>query len=366
MYIFTFSILFFSAFVDVFLKKGKYYLLVCVAILCWFIFHDGFRWGIATDWNSYYNFFTNCLIIDNSGMEVGYVLLNKCIRSITANYSVFLIFHAIVVYSLISKSVIKYSVGPLFSFFLFYCLMLSYLGMNRQYIAFAICIYSYRFIFERKFIAFLLCILFAFLFHKSSIMFFLAYFLNRQFSTKVILSILFFVILISLLGIMNKIPISFLYLFDESAGDKMAFYLQSDNFTNIYFSILSLIKRSFWVIIAIAYKKGIKNKDEYFDFFFNSYFLGVIIYILLNNTVFQVIISRGLLYYNIAEIFLIPYLLTVFKNGISKFIMFFLIVIYGYLIIEKGFNFYKENLGIDIFRPYNSVLINDTYDAMKK
>jgi len=197
-------------------------------------------------------------------------------------------------------------------------------------------------------------------------MFFLAYFLNRELSTKFILGILFFVVLISLLGIINKIPVSFLYLFDESVGDKMTFYVNSDDSNNIYFSILSLLKRSFWLIIAIAYKKGIKNKDEFFNFFFNSYFLGAIIYILLNNTVFQVIISRGLLYYNIAEIFLIPYLLTVFKEGISKLIIFFLIIIYGYLLIDKGFSYYKESLGVDIFRPYNSVFMNNTYDALEK
>jgi hypothetical protein len=367
MYIFTFGLLGLFALVDVFLKKKQYHLGFIIIIVLWLVFHDGFRWGIATDWGAYLRFFNDSLVKNDDGMEIGYVWLNQMVRTFTDNYSYFLILHAVLVYALISRSIYKYSPNALFSFFFFYCMMLTYLGMNRQYIAFAICIYSYKFIFEKKIIYFLVCIAVAFLFHRSAIMFAFAYYLNKEFSIKYLIFIFSTVLLISLSGIINRLPLNLFFLLDNSIGEKMDFYSQSYELnTNILFTILALLKRCIWIILAIAYKKGIKNKDQYFDFFFNLYFVGAVVYILFNNTILQVIVARGLLYFNIAEIFLIPYVLTIFKEGITKRLVFVLVAIYAFLLIEKGINFYQEDLGVDIYRPYNSVLLDDKYDAMNK
>ena len=367
MYTFTFALMGFFAYEEVFQKHKKYHILFFFISILWLIFHDGFRWGVGTDWNNYYNFFNNCLIGEDAGMEIGYVLFNKAVRSVTENYSVFLVLHAIIVYGLISRSILKYSVHPLFTFFFLYCMMLTYLGMNRQYIAFGICIFSYKYIFERRFVPFVLCIVTAFLFHTSSLMFLIAYFLNKEFPKKYLLGLFFSAVLISALGVINRLPLNLFFLLNNSIGDKLSFYAESDFLrTNIFITILALAKRSIWVILAITYKSGIKNKDENYNFFFNMYFVGTLIYILFNGTVLQVVVARGLLYFNIAEIFLIPYLLSVFKEGFTKNVMFFIIAVYGLLMIEKGINFYKEDLGVDIFRPYNSVFMDDAYDAMKK
>ena len=364
MYIFTFSLLGFFAMDDVLLNRKKYHLLFFSIAVLWFIFHDGFRWGIGTDWNNYHDYFLVCLETTDDGFEIGYTLLNQLVRTITSNYSVFLVLHALIVYLLISRTIFKYGVNPLFSLFFFYCMMLSYLGMNRQYISFAICIFSYQFILEKRLFPFLLCIATAFLFHKSALIFLFAYFLNKEFPIKYLITIFSVFFIISLSGIMNKLPLGMFFLFSESVGDKMEFYTES-NFltTNIVFTVLALLKRSIWIILAIAYRKHIKNKDENFNFFFNLYFVGAMMYILFNNTVLQIVVARGLLYFNIAEIFLIPYILTIFKDDITKRLVFLMVMVYGFLMIEKGINFYKEDLGYDIYRPYNSVLIDNQYNA---
>ena len=72
------------------------------------------------------------------------------------------------------------------------------------------------------------------------------------------------------------------------------------------------------------------------------------------------------MFYSIAEAFLIPIIVTNFSKGFSKNLVLFLLLIYGWFQIEKGINYYKEDLGVDIFRPYNSVLIDNTYNAMDK
>lgn len=367
MYIFTFSLLGFFAFDDVFLNRKKYYLLFFSLVIFWLIFHDGFRWGVGTDWNSYHDYFMNCLESNDEGFEIGYRLMNLTVRSLTDNYSVFLVLHALIVYLFISRSIFKYGVNPLLSIFFFYCIMLTYQGMNRQYISFAICIFSYKYIFERKPTAFLLCIAVGFLFHTSAIMFVFAYFLNKEFKTKYLIILFSAIFVISVTGLMNRLPLGLFFLVSESVGDKISFYSESNIFTtNIVFTILALLKRSIWIILAIAYKNHIKNKDEHFNFFFNLYFVGALIYILFNNTILQVVVARGILYYNIGEIFLIPYVLTIFKDDITKKVMFLALVAYGWLTLEKGINSYIEGLGFDIFRPYNSVLIDDKYNVYDK
>jgi hypothetical protein len=364
MYIFTFSLLGLFAIDDIFLKKGKYYFAFFIFAVTLLIFHDGLRWGIGTDWNIYREYFEDCLDNNRENFEIGYVLINQAVRVLTSNYSVFLVVHAIIVYYLISKSIYKYGVNPLFSIFFFYCIMLTYMGMNRQYISFAICIYSYQFIFDKKIFKFLACIAIAFFFHKSALFFVFAYFLNRQFKTQYLLTILILILSISLLGLMNKLPLDLFFLFSESIGDKVTFYAES-NFltTNLLLTVLALAKRSIWIILAIRFRKKIKNMDAHFNFFFNLYFVGAIIYILFNNTILQVVVARGVLYFNIAEIFLIPYILTIFKNDFTRKLVFILVAIYGMLTIQKGMNFYKEDLGFDIYRPYNSVLWDSNYNA---
>lgn len=367
MYIFSFILLSFFAFGDIFLKRKKYHSGFIIIIILWLIFHDGFRWGIGTDWSNYFTYFSNCLEVSADDFEVGYKLLNRTIRKITENYTVFLVAHAILVYLLISRSIVKYSVNPLFSFLFFYCIMLTYLGMNRQYLAFSICVFSYKFILERKFISFALCIVTAFFFHTSALMFVFGYFLHIKIKTRYLIIILLTVVVVSVLGLMNRLPLNLFFLLDSGIADKLTFYAESDFLTtNPIFTILALVKRSIWIILALLFDKSIKNKNENYYFFFNLYFIGTIIYILFNNTILQIVVSRGVLYFNIAEIFLIPYILSIFKDGITKGIVFFLLLFYGLLTMQKGMNFYKDDLGVDIYRPYNSVLIDDTYDAMKK
>jgi len=365
MYIFTFTLFALFAYNDVFIKNKILFRLFGVLAVTWLIFHDGFRWGIGTDWDNYYNYFENIYNDNHEKLEIGYEVLTNIVRSFSENYSVFLVIHAVIVYSLISKTVFRFSINPFLSFLFLYSMMLTYLGMSRQYIAFAIIMYSYKYIIDKKFIFFILCISIAYLFHRSALLFIFAYFVNRQWSQKFILISLITVAIISISGIINLLPLNVFYLLNDDIGTKMTSYGDSNLIqANIFFTILSLLKRTFWIIIVLFFRSKIKNEKGYFDFIFNLYFISTLIYIVFNNTILQVIVARGLLYYNIAEIFLIPYILSLVKMDFLKKVAFLMLLIYGYLTINKAFEFYKKDLGVDIFRPYNSVLINSNYNAM--
>jgi len=364
MYYFTFSLLICFALYEIDRQSKINYKKVLILLAVWLIIHDGLRWNIATDWMTYHTYFINCLVLQKSYFEIGYIWLNKIIRYFTDNYSVLLVIHAIVVYSLIIHSIRKYSLQPLFSLFIFYCLMLSYLGMNRQYLSLAIFFYSFKYIFKRKFFPFLLCMMMAFLFHRTALLFLPAYFLYNKISFKVMLAIFMLACIISFTNIINRIPSNWFYIFGDGIGHRMSTHVIINLQRNtLLFSILGILKRGIILIIIFIFGKKIKNKNDYFPFFVNVYFFGVIAYILLNNRSYQVIVGRGLMYFNIMEIFLIPYLLTIFKRGWLQKIVFVFITIYCFFIIQRGFSYYERLGGVDIFRPYKSALINSNYES---
>lgn len=365
MYIFTFTILALLAIKDVFQIGYSTNLKFFIIAILLLIFHDGFRWGVGTDWEVYlYSFELNDW--DNVDMEIGYIWLNKLVNLFSNNYTVFLVVHAIIVYSFVSNTIFKYSIYPLLSLFLFYCLMITYLGMNRQYIALAISIYSYRYLIENKKLLFLLSMAIAAFFHTSALIFIFAVFLNREIKISYIVWILVFSFGISLSGIINKLPLNLFLLLSDNVGGKMLFYGQSYELdTNMINTLLSLAKRSVWIIIVLVYRDKLIDYDKNFNFIFNIYFISTIIYLLFNNTILQIVVARGMMYYNIAEIFIIPYVFLIINSKEVKKLALLFVLIYGAITIVKSMNFYKEDLGVDIFRPYNSVLINNQYNAME-
>lgn len=363
MYGFTFLSLAIFSFIDCFShdKYRKALIFMLFIAFFWLVFHDGFRWGIATDWVNYYKYFISCLSTDNSEYEIGYTWLNKGIRYLTDNYSLFLILHATLVYIVSFKLIKKYSPYPLFSVFILYFSMLTYLGMNRQYIALIIMLYSVNYILNRNLTKFTIFTCIAFLFHHSAILFFPAYFLNKKISNKFMLIGLGVSIIISLSGIVRLIPSELFFFFGDDFGNKMDFYkgFLNPSITSI---ILGISKRLIWIILLIALRNRISD-DNKFSTFLNIYFVSVIVYVIFSGSIFQIVVARGLIYYNWFEILLLPYIFFLSRGNAIKIPVFFLICLYGYFTMEKNMNFYKEDLGYDIYRPYNSVLINPNYNA---
>lgn len=356
MYTFAFVLLYCLGFYNCIIASEKKKLGACLFIAFFFlVFHDGFRWEIGTDWDNYIRYFSTCLYVDDSEYEIGYVLLNKLLYSISDNYSLLLILHAILIYAAFFYTFKKYSPYPLFSIFMFYCLMLTYLGMNRQYLSLVICYLAIPYIIKRKFIGFAGCIILAYFFHHSAILFIPAYFLCKECDTRFYFSILVVAILISLSGVINKIPITPLYLIDDDLASKADFYFGAgQEEVNLFSSILGILKRGIWIFLLLKFRASIK-KGIGFELFFNLYFISVVLYLLFNGSMFQIIVARGLIYYNLFEVIMLPYLLQVFSNKYSKIIFYTFIALYGLYQMEKGMDYYAS-FGTDLYRPYKSIL----------
>jgi len=239
--------------------------------------------------------------------------------------------------------------------------MLPYLGMNRQYITLAISIFTLRYIVNEEYLKAFIIISIAFIFHSSIILFIPVLFLNFKISTKIIIYGLIISILISISGLLNSIPQSLFYIFGETIKNKAINYISNPEASanvKIIFTTLGIIKRLFWLLIILKYRKILEQKTPYFNLMFNMYFIGTFFYLIFNNSIFQIIIERGLIYYNISEIFLIPLLLLLSRNTTTKIIIIMMIVFYCIITQVKGLNGYQITGYDDIFRPYKGIFIN--------
>lgn len=367
MYLTVLFLFTFFSFSDIFGGISKKNLSTCW-LICFFllIFQDGLRWETGTDWVPYSTYFEWCLNITNDDFEWGYASLSKLIRIFTSEYTAFLLVHAVILYLLVFSSIRKYAINPFLSLFLYYCTTLPVLGMNRQILAMGFCLYAIRYIIEKRFFYFAGCIVIAMLFHLSAIIFFIAYFFNKSFSVKYYIILLLLALGVSLSGIINRLPLEVFLILSSDVGDKMNSYannfVSGDVIINPIFVLLSLSKRLIWIVLILIYVYNKKKREKCFIVLFNIYVFSLLFYIVFNNTILQIIVSRGLIYFNIAEIFIIPYVLTVFKNNIGKKTLFVLLIFFGITNLKKGIDSYASpGETNDLFVPYKGIFVNTDY-----
>lgn len=367
MYVIVLVLFIFLAFADVFGGLSRRNLsigwIVCFLLL---VVHDGLRWETGTDWIPYSTYFDNCLDIVNDDFEWGYTGLSKLVRVFTNEYTIFLLTHALILYSLIFSSIKKYAINPFLSLFLYYCATLPMLGMNRQFLALGICIYAIRYIIERSFFRFVCCIAIAMLFHLSAVIFFVTYLFSRAANSKIYIALLLLALGVSMSGVINHLPLEVFMVLSTDVGEKMDFYASdftSGNVTiNPLFVLLSLSKRLIWIFLILLYVYSRKKTDTCFIVLFNIYVFSLLFYIVFNNTILQILVSRGLLYFNIAEIFIIPYALLAFKNNAGMKILFVLLILFGLTSLKKGLDSYvPPGETTDLFVPYKGVFVNTDY-----
>lgn len=182
------------------------------------IFISGFRGDFTSDYNNYinlFNYYDNFsfreLFQVKFGQEIGYVILNRAIGIFTNNGIYIILITAIITIVMFLNEFKKYSVNIWLSVLLFITIGGYYTSFNliRQILAVAIIFSGSKYIYERKFIKYLIFILIASLFHKTSLIMIVFYFiLNYRFNIKKLI-----IILASLL-------ISMIYL------DKIIFFIQ--------------------------------------------------------------------------------------------------------------------------------------------
>lgn len=345
-FLFIFSLLTFS--LEAKSKQVKQYLLFSTI---WLIIYEGFRWQIGTDWDPYYSLFVTG--DESSHFEVGYMYLMRIIHLASDSYIVFLVVITSFFYLTLRSFLHKYAVNPLISLTIYYCLMVGLMGSNRQIIALFICLISLKYCFKKNITKFLCCIALAFVFHTTSIIFMVAYFvINCKLTNKFLVYGIIISLLLGLSGMVNRIPyVDLIAYLDSKNAEKLSTYANSDISA---YSYLGTIKRL--IILAPCFLWRNKIKEEYHDSYFKLYVLGCIIYFSFNGSLLQLMAGRGALYFNIFEMLLIPIMIRMYFKGTGqqKFIWFLYFTFLLY-IMNRDMDSYVSD-GIDIFRPYKSVL----------
>lgn len=138
---------------------------------------------LGADTVVYINHFTDMTttpwdnIFDNTRMEHGYIIFVKAITHFTSEPLVYQVICALIYWLSISFFANQLDDSP-FLFLFFFCTLGTYTFMftgTRQCLAMCICLISYVFVKKQKLLPFLLCILLAYYFHKSSLLFLAAY-----------------------------------------------------------------------------------------------------------------------------------------------------------------------------------------------
>lgn len=353
------SIYIFTAIVFFFLSLSTYNLnprservkkVLALSIL-WLILYEGLRWEIGTDWDSYYADFVN---LDVSGhIEFGYFVLMKIVRFFTSSYSLFLLLITTFFYISLSKYVVKYSTAPLMSLCIYYCLMVGLMGCNRQLIALFICLLSLDFAFKKELKYFLICIFVAFSFHTTSIIFVAAYYIiNKNLSNKTILVFIGLSLAIGYLGIIDRIPyVGYLNFLDDKSVEKLATY--SEGVGSAY-SFIGTFKRLLIAIPCLFMRRHLA--DSVTDAMIKLYLFGAMIYFAFNGSVLELMAGRGALYYSIAEIIVVPFLIKRFiRDKNMKYLVWLAYFSFLLYTMNRDMDYYFSSIGVDIFRPYKCI-----------
>lgn len=329
-------------------SKLFFYFIIFILIL-----HDGLRWEVGTDWAAYYDFYNSCLDNSEADFEIGYVWVNKLVYLLTGgSYTIFLILLSFFVYFSFQRLFNKYSFYPILSLLILYSAILPYLGMNRQIIAISICLFSVKYILDRKFWPWLLLILMASLFHVSAIVFLISFFLNRELSVRQVSVIFIITLIVSLSGIVNLLPLDFFNNFGSHISSRGESYMNMDQsyVSSRLNTILGILRRGIWLVFLLIVRSKFSNY-KFYNLFFNLIFAGFIFYTLFSGTVLQFVVGRGLLYFSLFETVMIPFVVKGFNNSFRVLIFIFIIGL-SWFNIYKGLSYYDK----DVFYPYKTVL----------
>ena len=172
------------------------------------IFFFGLRGFIQSDFQNYYPWFDELLVLKETDLkslfvdkyEFGFVFLTVFCKSIWPDYFMWIFLSSLIDIVLLRKIFKDYSVNVCLSFAIYFAIgaIIMEFNLMRNIKAILILFLSLRYIKEKKMWNFFLCVFVASLFHITSIIFVPLYFiLDKRWSKKVLLVI--FVVCISVL-----------------------------------------------------------------------------------------------------------------------------------------------------------------------
>lgn len=363
-YILLFVILFVASLLEISGIRNDQMKFVRWFVLTFLLFFVGLRYNTGADWSIYTAVFKNFPIYGNYvNWEPGFYWLMKLIYNLFGNYYVLQFLVTFFLLYAINRFFTKNSKYPIFCISIFVIIFLTTIMMAqvRQSIALSIVLLGTPYIFKRDIFKYILVIFIASLFHISSVVALLLYFLYYRSSKSVLIFILLlaqsFIIFPSIIiDIINFIS----HLFPERLETLVNIYtnnLYSDDaeFGTGLFYIISVV----FCIFVIIYSKNEKNED---NFFLN---ILVVTYVVIALSKSMVILGRFQSYFYVYAILAMVNLLdlkiknfTMYIGKLVWLLVLFVIMQYPLIIFLKSKEVDKYS-GICVscnYVPYYNVL----------
>ncbi|UKT63276.1 EpsG family protein [Pedobacter mucosus] len=372
-YAIIFLILIGFSFLEITSIDGVYkVILFAVGILILFI-TAGLRFETGGDWTTYTVFFNQietlplvlegkALIYNRSYMEPAYKLINSLVKTLGGNVQVVFFIIALINSVLLYKALKKYTIYPLVGLLIYYTSMFFFLDMiaTRQGVAVLLFFSSLNFVFERKFWRFLAVMVIAFLFHRSSVLLVPLYFIiHRSFSNRAYIIVFFVTLLMFFFQIkwMAGLLTITANIIGGANGAIIKVYLNSSSYgANRSLTVGTLINI---ILFAIYLSKRKALADyKYFNIFFNLFMVNLIVFFVFYE--FIEISNRYRFYFLISNITLLPYLIVVYQEKLSKMLVFASICAFTFL---YGRSYFLESPGAIAFNPYQNYVIHVLFDT---
>lgn len=338
-YTIIFISLLLASFLEVISNNKRYSTTIFTLFLFIFFILSFIRWKTGTDWESYYNMYT---WIDkpwnnfNNVMELGYNFINHLGKFLFNNYTGVLFLFSTIIYICIGRTYITLSKYPITSLFLSFCILsFAHIMYVRQNVAVVITGWSIYYIITQNKWKFIICVLIASLFHRTALIFLLAYpIFYKSYSAKYYcVSIIGALVIGTLVGKLFLNIIGGLGL--GIISSKINGYLElgsEDNSMAISTTtvlVKGFINRSFMLFLIFYCKYKLKHNSLFFNGLTNLYILGTILYFI--TLPLSISLARIAVYMDSLQVILIPYIIYQQKTLYNRILFFILVSSYFYL-----------------------------------
>jgi len=263
------------------LKKNKYLILALVPIFFILAFRGG---EMGADAGTYVRHFIGMIdtplesTIEVSRMETGYLVFVKLLTYITHNG---LIYQTICVACMIFGMYTflkELETEDALLYIFFYCTLGMFFFMftgTRQCLAMGICLFSYKVLIRKHYLRFLLCIILAFCFHKSAILFIVILLIyNRK--VNIFNTVIYFVV--------GVIAGQNLNILQDWFNDALNYNYEIEYTGNGMIFLIVLILLSVFSIIMIYNRDGGVNINKSIRTLININFITLIFWVLRQQT----------------------------------------------------------------------------------
>ena len=276
------------------------------------VYFAAFRDGLGQDYDGYKDLLINGYFNEYTLKEPGFSVFSNIVYFTELSPVFFFLMMALMTNYLFINSFYRYNHTFLIIFIyltgsIFY---FNTFNLVRQMAAASLFMFGIRFVENRKFLYYLLCILLAASFHISAIFLIPIYFIvNRVYSNKLLISVLVFSYIV---GQILKVDLTsflaqYFTLYYWYFEDEVVVVTESGYLT-LFFNLV--------LILLIFYKK--RSEDVQYKIVFNLFFIGVILYNLMPSFYF---IFRFATYFIVFAPIVLPFLEKKFPKRVWTFIL---------------------------------------------